>query len=73
MCLVEYSYSPALNGPGTKCDASFLPLDPGPEMRLDFWIHLFFFFFCLLGFEYQAKAVLAAVAMTILPPLLRGR
>lgn len=71
MCLVEYS--PALNGPGTKCDASFFPLILDLKCVWTFGFIYFLFFFCLLGFEYQAKAVLAAVAMTILPPLLRGR
>lgn len=48
------SSSPALDGPGTKCDASFFP-QTVPEMRL--WWLVDCPFFCLsLSFEDDASA-----------------
>lgn len=49
MCLAECS--PALNGPGTKCDASFFPLIV--DLKCVWTLDLSFF--CLLSFEYQPK------------------
>lgn len=51
MCLVECS--PALNGPGTKCDASLFPLIVDLKCVMDFG----FIFFLSFEFRISAKAL----------------